>query len=449
MPDISASAESYQGIEHRSHNESSDERPLSSADPEALINFTPALPVGLGESSSHLIGPSNTSSVSAEPSVTCGRCGKSNIAYELYMHCEQCNNGDYDLCLPCWRNGRGCLNWYGFGKSAIARWNREVDQLSDPAYSIPAYPHFLTGRRYCRITFDLSPSSDMDGPALVDTSKSKVELQSGFFCSNCSAFAKNTFWVCDICNDGEWAYCTFCVRAGRCCTHPLLPVDFSSPECAPSTSSITPQSIEKTQQVRPLKISVNCDICALSITPSAYRFHCPQCKEGDYDVCTVCYDHLVEACQISEQDGPRGWRRCLKGHRMIVARYKDSPRGQRYVIAKDLVGGHIITLADSDYDTYSIPPSGGVGLRVIALWSNWPEEGDDDELAFPKGAEIREYEKVNDDWSHGVYCGRKGLFPGNYGRKIDRKTPELRMKAEIVKFFQRLAESHRISRTEG
>ncbi|KAL1635202.1 hypothetical protein SLS58_010372 [Diplodia intermedia] len=62
------------------------------------------------------------------------------------------------------------------------------------------------------------------------------------------------------------------------------------------------------------------------------------------------------------------------------------------------------------------PPDGGLGLRVLALWSYWPQEGVNDELMFPKGAEIREAEDINGDWYWGCYCGRKGLFPGNYVR---------------------------------
>ncbi|KAB2574729.1 Regulator of cytoskeleton and endocytosis [Lasiodiplodia theobromae] len=62
------------------------------------------------------------------------------------------------------------------------------------------------------------------------------------------------------------------------------------------------------------------------------------------------------------------------------------------------------------------PPDGGLGLRALALWSYWPQEGVRDELMFPKGAEIREAEDINGDWFWGVYCGKKGLFPGNYVR---------------------------------
>ncbi|EKG10854.1 hypothetical protein MPH_11856 [Macrophomina phaseolina MS6] len=64
------------------------------------------------------------------------------------------------------------------------------------------------------------------------------------------------------------------------------------------------------------------------------------------------------------------------------------------------------------------PPDGGVGLRAVALWSYWPQEGVLDELMFPKGAEIREAEDINGDWFWGCYAGGKGLFPGNYVRVL-------------------------------
>ena len=66
------------------------------------------------------------------------------------------------------------------------------------------------------------------------------------------------------------------------------------------------------------------------------------------------------------------------------------------------------------------PPSGGVGLRFLASYGWWPEEGAADELMFPKGAEIREAEDINGDWFWGCYAGAKGLFPGNYGRVVGR-----------------------------
>ena len=407
VPEIDIPTEVYHSIEHDDHNETSVQPPLSNAGSGTSSDLTRSFPVAAGKLAIRSQLPRSTLPISAVPSVTCGRCGKSNIAYELHMHCDQCNSGNYDLCLLCWRRGRGCLNWSGFGQSAMARWNRKVDTDS------PEPPHFLTGHRYRRVISHPSPKGK--GPrALIEASSPNWELQSGFFCSNCSAFAEFKFWVCDICNDGEWAYCESCVRRGRCCPHPLLPVGFAPLTNAAPASSVTLQSSEKTQQVSPLKISVKCDVCTHPIPSSAIRFHCPQCKQGDYDVCMGCYSNLIERNHIAEEDGPRGWRLCLNGHRMMMVRYEDSSRGQRYVVVAGLIGGHALNDPHSSRVSGEYPPIGRTGLHVNALWSNWPEEGDDDELSFPKGAQIRDCEEINDDWFWGVYCGRKGLFPGNY-----------------------------------
>lgn len=61
-------------------------------------------------------------------------------------------------------------------------------------------------------------------------------------------------------------------------------------------------------------------------------------------------------------------------------------------------------------------------MRVLAYWSYWPQEGVEDELAFPKSAEIRECEDINGDWFLGFYCGRKGVFPGNYCKVLENVT---------------------------
>ena len=403
VANIYISTEVYGSIEYHGHDGKSDQTPLSNAAPETPLDLVRSFPVNPGELSIQSPLPSPALPESAVPFVACGRCGKSNIAYELHMHCDHCNGGNYDLCLLCWRRGRGCLNWYGFGQSAMARWNRKVDTRS------PEPPHFLTGHRY-RCVKSPQPPKGQGLQALIETSSPNLELQSGFFCSNCSAFTEFNFWVCDICNDGEWAYCESCVKGGRCCTHPLLPVSFApskqsinvadkeqeaafwipqatpdgelfyfntltgvstkqlpletpTPTDAPSTSSVTLQSSEKTEQVSPRQVSVKCDVCTHSIPPSASRFHCPQCNEGDYDVCHGCYLDLIKCGSIAEGNGPRGWRLCLKGHGMMIVGYEDSSRGQRYVIFADLVGGH------KQDSSRRFPPSGGVGLHVMACMS--------------------------------------------------------------------------------
>ena len=70
----------------------------------------------------------------------------------------------------------------------------------------------------------------------------------------------------------------------------------------------------------------------------------------------------------------------------------------------------------TDGSTQSFPPDGGVGMRAVALWRWYPKAGSDDELLFPRGADIKEIEDVNGDWYFGSYMGARGLFPAPYVR---------------------------------
>lgn len=64
----------------------------------------------------------------------------------------------------------------------------------------------------------------------------------------------------------------------------------------------------------------------------------------------------------------------------------------------------------------TFPPDGGTGMKASGRWAWYPGAGSEDELLFPKGAEIREIEDVNGDWFFGTYMGAKGLFPAPYVR---------------------------------
>lgn len=417
-----------------------------------------------------------------EPSISCERCGKANLEHDLHMNCGSCIDGKYNLCLRCWRLGRGCLHWYGFGHNAMVQWDKK--SISGAGYS-PEHPlpHTLTGHRYLSPPSASYQHTNEVEQRLLTTSDPSSRFRSGPFCSNCSAFTPECFWECEVCNDGEWGYCNACVNQGKCCTHPLLPASYplsnnpidpdpsnATPHASSTTFSPIPTSQSQSTQEPfneshiPLTFSTKCDICTYPIPPSTTRFHCPQCNDGDYDICTTCYLRLVKIGRISADNGPRGWRRCPNGHRMIVIGFEDSVQGQRRVVVEDLVGGHALgdstdseegkvwrwrdesqqtqakTMTPAAVNGRSLigsashpnnhnndnqavgtyPPNGGVGLRVLALWSYWPREGVEDELAFPRGAEIRECEDINGDWFLGIYCGRKGVFPGNYCRVLER-----------------------------
>jgi hypothetical protein len=135
---------------------------------------------------------------------------------------------------------------------------------------------------------------------------------------------------------------------------------------------------------------------------------------------------------------------------MVVIGFEDRDGGQRRLVQRDRVGGcrlkKEIATSPADvtasggipdwswYDAsgnerkartgYNVsgrfPPDGGVGLRVVANWGYFPSPGKEDELMFPKGAEIREAEDINGDWFWGGYAGAMGLFPGNYGKIVGR-----------------------------
>jgi len=69
----------------------------------------------------------------------------------------------------------------------------------------------------------------------------------------------------------------------------------------------------------------------------------------------------------------------------------------------------------------AFPPEGGAGMRVVAGWAWIPAVGVQDELMFPRGAEITEVEDVNGEWFHGWYMGNQGLFPAPYVRILGEK----------------------------
>jgi Zn finger protein HypA/HybF involved in hydrogenase expression len=409
-----------------------------------------------------------------EPSLKCARCAKPHIEYELHYNCAQCHNGDWNMCLSCYRSGRGCLHWFGFGYAAWANWEK-LKASGEPPLN-PERPHLLTANRY--LAPKMSPGG-ADGRRTITSEDPQRRLQSGAFCANCLAWANECWWRCFLCNDDEWGFCNTCVNQGKCCTHPLLPLTYKPeqnniPPISPTHDQQTPAAatvltgpgIAEFGPFKPLTFRVSCDICHHVIQPSSNRYHCFSCtsaipgrQPGDYDVCTKCYNLLESKKRISPENGQNGWRRCLQGHRMIIVGFEDNRGGQRRVIVQDLVGGRVLheepskSLDHSGQDlqqwswtegsqvrlvttdvaatapttsiglslTTKFPPLGGSGMRALANWSWYPKEGEgDNELLFPRGAEIRECVDINGDWFFGVYMGAKGLFPAPYVRVLDK-----------------------------
>ncbi|KAF9771154.1 hypothetical protein IL306_011257 [Fusarium sp. DS 682] len=174
--------------------------------------------------------------------------------------------------------------------------------------------------------------------------------------------------------------------------------------------------------------------------------------------CSRCNKQHIEYelhynCSISPENGHSGWRRCLNGHRMVVIAFTDGKSGRWRYVAQDLVGGQglkleaaekaehrekglqkwvwlengqdLARLVTKDVSetaptesgfTKTLPPDGGVGMKATARFGWYPRSGADDELLFPKGAEIKEIEDVNGEWFFGAYMGSRGLFPAPYVR---------------------------------
>lgn len=390
----------------------------------------------------------------AEPHVSCKSCSKDHIEYELHYNCPRCDGGDYNICWRCFRFGKGCKHWFGFGWAAWLRYERQAPQGGYPPNS--EHPHVLTGHRHRRPLAQLL-ESPTPPHLLMSEHNPEQRKESGVFCDICKAFANACYWKCDYCNEGEWGYCNDCVNQGRHCTHPLLPVAHKSQEdssensevAVPSTphnntdslappdhdyEATTPPLTPKTASLirgpilftianltfRPLTFTTLCNICRYPIPPSNTRYHCLKCNAGDYDVCMACYHKLVVSNRISKENGVNGWRKCFRGHRMVIVGFEDRDGGQLRIVVRDLVGGW--ALKDDDEQARSptsrapqrYPPDGGTGSRLQARWGYWPEEGVKDELAFPKIAEVREAADVNGEWYWGIYCGMAGLFPASH-----------------------------------
>ncbi|GAM87276.1 hypothetical protein ANO11243_052980 [Dothideomycetidae sp. 11243] len=427
------------------------------------------------------------------PRVTCSQCQISDIQQDLHYNCSKCDSGNFNLCLQCYRSGKGCRHWFGFGYAASVRFQRVEHPASAES------PHVLSARRYLITDTPQNITGTSNG--------NSASLEEGLFCEGCFKFANSCYWHCDVCNEGAWGFCQPCVQRGKHCTHPLEAMTEKALLSRPGSrgqSQDSPGHANKTQpsQLRqelphvrnpesyaPLLLPCDCDICHRAIPPTASRFHCPTCADGDYDICSSCYATLSAAGDISPSKGATGWRRCPKGHRMTVVAFqeRDRDRALLRVVLRDMVGGwalkesppqpttqgpeHVsafrwrwretdgsaaaapvahtsnqtaaspggvsggpaaVTPPPSVYLNAqtgvlapaqpAFPPDGGVGLRVRALWGYFPAPNGqaDDELTFPRAAEITEAEDINGDWFWGVYAGKKGLFPGNYGRVVGR-----------------------------
>ncbi|KAK5990104.1 hypothetical protein PT974_08368 [Cladobotryum mycophilum] len=408
------------------------------------------------------------SQIYEEPSITCARCDKPHIEYDLHYNCKICNDGQWNICQDCYRTGKGCLYWFGFGYGAWKKWEKKQKQGDDSA----PMPHILTAARYLRPP---STSINSDTGKTMVSDDPKLRLQSGTFCAKCFTWTNECYWRCDVCNEGEWGFCNDCVNQGKSCSHKLLPLAHEitsasqgiprsprSPGRPTAASMLSGPQIAGIGPFKPLTFNTRCDVCKESISPSKTRFHCfsctstlvPDASQGDYDICSPCYGKLEAQGRISKENGQSGWRRCLHGHRMAIVGFVDGKIGQWRYVERDLVGGRALrseSVESSEHSglqkwswqqgseklerlvtkdvsksapttlgstTFSqvFPPDGGAGLRAHAMWAWYPKPGAEDELLFPRGADIKEIKDINGDWFFGTYMGAKGLFPAPYVR---------------------------------
>lgn len=395
--------------------------------PEPISSATPV----------HEAITNNPQSSQSPPQLTCSRCEKPDIQHTLHYHCPWCRNGTFNLCQPCYRQGRGCDHWFGFGYMAHERWRRLAPPEGWPVGS--ERPHTLIPRRYTTTSTTDSAAPLPPVPQQQPPPPTTPILQEGAFCDSCSAFANECYWHCPYCLEGAWGFCNTCVQQGRHCTHPLTPLahlstlhrhrhqhQHSPHHLDPAKATFTPVPHLRQDSYVALPILTDCDICRRPIPPNSTRFHCLRCSFGDYDVCAECYYGLVAVGKVSQGNGPNGWRRCLQGHRMMIVGYQDMPEGgggQQRVVVREMVGGRRYKDEGGGVGVGATPPpappaDSSLGARCLALWSWFPPEGVTDELVCPKNAEITEVEDMNGDYSVGVYAGVVGLFPSNHVRRL-------------------------------
>ncbi|KAK4455883.1 E3 ubiquitin-protein ligase [Podospora aff. communis PSN243] len=461
----------------------------------AIIQTSPSTAPKTGQLSPSLASPSGTSPRRnplpryKEPLINCDSCSKPHIEYEVHYNCAVCHGGEWNICLDCYRKRKGCLHWLGFGKTAWERWEK-LKNTGDAKWA-KSPPHFLTANRY---TPPKQTPGGADGRRTLTTESPLDRLQSGTFCCRCSAWTTNDgYWQCDICNEGEWGFCADCVGRGLSCTHHLLPMAYretSTPPPLPADSHTPPASPGGSRPARkraflPIVPVRPCSVCRKRIPGPETRFHCHSCKSdaiidartGDYDICRGCYTSVIASGLISTENGPAGWRRCPRaGHRMVVEAFVRDNRGdERRELVQDLVGGRrlVVTKYEAEkgmevwawkddsgnkverlvsvdvggstqganvppsdrerFNQTAFPPDGGSAPKAVACWSWYPVEGEgDDELMFPKWAEILEVEDQNGEWFHGFYMGASGLLPAPYVKVEKPKKAEPVQEADEV-----------------
>ena len=359
------------------------------------------------------------------PDISCPQCYRTRIQEEVHYNCSVCDSGDFNICIVCYRNGKGCKHWLGFGYAALARF-RQTQSVSSTAA-----PHILSARRYRH--------DETDGQ--------RVTLETGLFCEGCQALSNDCYWHCEICNDGAWGYCSRCVQTGQHCTHPLeamakkelipasdhqhqhqhdqrdaLPSIIKEPTIFPRRTKRLPH-VPDPKPFAAILLPCNCAKCERPIHPLKTRYHCSACLSGDYYLCALCSDLTVT------REGQGNTRLCPEGHFMSPVTFQlTSPDNALLRITLNHPASNWSPAPDTGWrwhepDGSAVYLNAQTGtldtaptLRVQALWSYWPSASD--ELGFPRGATISETHDINGDWLYGTYAGRRGLLPRSYVRNL-------------------------------
>ncbi|KAK5118413.1 hypothetical protein LTR62_002927 [Meristemomyces frigidus] len=343
------------------------------------------------------------------PPVKCNGCNATNIQHDLHYQCSKCQDGTFVLCLACYREEKGCDHWFGFGFKAEQRWHASAPAGRRSYGDEP--PHVLQPRRYNRAVGNTT-----------STDHNVSQPEEGAFCETCHTPANECYWYCPDCLEGAWGYCDRCVQQGKHCTHPLLPVAHIStmhrPFADPTRATFVPMPHLRPDSYVLWPVATHCDICQNKVPAHKTHFHCFECSKGNYDICTDCYYNLVATGKISQTNGPNGWRRCLQGHRMAVIGFQNvMSGGQLRTMVSAPVGGWRHKDTSTTQARQPLALDAATGNRCLAAYNYFPRNEGNDDLVFPKNAEISEVYEDHPEWFSGIYCGKLGLFPSSHVRR--------------------------------
>lgn len=273
------------------------------------------------------------------PILICAHCSRPNIQFSLHYHCSECRSDDYDICITCYRRGRGCEAYTGpahnyfprylkSSQSSLAPYAESEDAsgliLPSPprnTFENEARPHVLLARRFRAMnpTYPASISSPQSASS-QRSSGQDTHLEEGLFCDICSNHADEQYWHCEVCNDGSWGFCNACVQKGSHCSHPLFAVQSVSAHLAGAgtdlvnTSELNHPRHDTTNSHQALdnasrrsnmsraslphvpdpslymyiSLTCACDICHTSIPADMPIWHCKECNSSNADFCSQC-----------------------------------------------------------------------------------------------------------------------------------------------------------------